>query len=51
MSLLLAVWVLVAPGEDWSWTITGGPFSSYEQCEAGRAERLDRGHVICTRLR
>ena len=46
MSLGLALWILVAPAADWSWTILDGPFDSAVRCEA----RLDADHTLCARL-
>ncbi len=51
MSLALALWILVAPTPDWSWTILDGPFESAETCEARQEARLDAGRTMCVRLR
>ena len=50
MSLGLALWILVAPAADWSWTILDGPFDSAVWCEARREARLDADHTLCARL-
>jgi hypothetical protein len=50
MSLGLALWILVAPAADWSWTILDGPFDSAVRCEARREARLDADHTLCARL-
>src|SRR4030095_335869 len=40
MSLGLALWILVAPAADWSWTILDGPFDLAVRCDARREARL-----------
>jgi hypothetical protein len=50
MSLALALWILVAPAADWSWTILDGPFESAGTCERRRGARLDAEHTVCARL-
>ena len=50
MSLGLALWILVAPAADWSWTILDGPFDSAVTCEARRGARLDADNTLCARL-
>ena len=50
MSLGLALWILVAPAADWSWTILDGPFDSVVSCEARRGARLDTNNTLCARL-
>ena len=50
MSLRLALWILVAPAADWSWTILDGPFDSAVRCEARREARLDADRTLCARL-
>jgi hypothetical protein len=50
MSLALALWILVAPTADWSWTILDGPFDSAMTCEARREARLDASNTLCARL-
>jgi hypothetical protein len=50
MSLALALWILVAPASDWSWTILDGPFESAPTCERRRGARLDAEHTVCARL-
>jgi len=50
MSLGLALWILVAPAADWSWTILDGPFDSAVRCEARRESRLDADYTLCSRL-
>jgi hypothetical protein len=50
MSLGLALWILVAPAADWSWTILDGPFDSAVRCEARRESRLDSEYILCARL-
>jgi len=50
MSLGLALWILVAPAADWSWTIVDGPFDSVVTCEARRGARLDADNTLCARL-
>jgi hypothetical protein len=50
MSLAMALWILVAPAADWSWTILDGPFDSAVRCEARRGTRLDAEHTLCARL-
>jgi len=50
MSLGLALWILVVPAADWSWTILDGPFDSAVSCEARRGARLDADNTLCARL-
>jgi hypothetical protein len=50
MSLALALWILVAPAADWSWTILDGPFESAGTCERRRGARLDADYTVCARL-
>ena len=35
------VWILVVPGEDWSWMIIAGPWDSPEPCAHARLEHDD----------
>jgi hypothetical protein len=50
MGLTLALWILVAPAADWSWTILDGPFDSAASCEMRRGARLDANNTLCARL-
>lgn len=50
MNLALALWILLAPAADWSWTILDGPFESAMTCEARREARLDADTTLCARL-
>jgi hypothetical protein len=50
MSVTLALWILVAPAADWSWTILDGPFDSAVSCETRRGARLDANSTLCARL-
>jgi hypothetical protein len=50
MSLALALWIVVIPAADWSWTIVNVPFDSAVTCEARRGARLDANHTLCARL-
>jgi len=50
MNLGLAIWILLAPAADWSWTILDGPFESAKTCEARREARLDANSTLCARL-
>jgi hypothetical protein len=50
MSLALALWILVVPAADWSWTILDGPFESAVTCEARRGARLDADYTLCAKL-
>jgi len=50
MNLGLAIWILLAPAADWSWTILDGPFESAKTCEARREARLDANNTLCARL-
>jgi hypothetical protein len=40
------MWLLLAPGEDWTWTIVGG-YDSQGDCERAKQERMD-GPLLCT---
>jgi hypothetical protein len=50
MSVTLALWILVAPAANWSWTILDGPFDSVVSCETRRGTRLDANNTLCARL-
>jgi hypothetical protein len=50
MSLALALWILVAPAGEWSWTILDGPFESAGTCERRRGTRLDADQTVCAKL-
>ena len=50
MSFTLALWILVAPAADWSWTILDGPFDSAMSCETRRGARLDANNTLCATL-
>ena len=50
MSVTLALWILVAPAANWSWTILDGPFDSAVSCETRRGARLDANNTLCARL-
>lgn len=41
-----AFWLLLAPGENWTWTIVGG-HDLYEACEEARGERPDGDYLVC----
>jgi hypothetical protein len=42
----LAFWLLLAPGEDWTWVIVGG-HELHSGCEQARAARLDGDNLVC----
>ena len=42
----LAFWLLLAPGDDWTWVIVGGD-DLHSGCEQARAARLDGDHLVC----
>ncbi len=44
--LIVAMWLLLAPGEDWTWTIVGG-YDSRDDCEGARRERMD-APLLCS---
>jgi hypothetical protein len=45
----LSFWLLLSPGEGWTWVIIGG-YESRTQCEARRAEHLLHPyHLVCAR--
>jgi hypothetical protein len=42
----LAFWLLLAPGENWTWVIVGGHDVQHD-CEEARNERLDGDYLMC----
>jgi len=42
----LAFWLLLSPGENWTWVIVGG-HDVQEGCEQARIERLDGDYLMC----
>jgi len=42
----LAFWLLLAPGDHWTWVIVGGQ-QSHESCEDERTARLDGDYLVC----
>ena len=42
----LAFWLLLAPGENWTWVIVGG-HDVQHACEEARNERLDGDYLVC----
>ena len=42
----LAFWLLLAPGDDWTWVIVGGQ-ELREHCEELRKSRLDGDYLVC----
>jgi hypothetical protein len=42
----LAFWLLLSPGENWTWVIVGG-HEQQQDCEQARNERLDGDHLLC----
>ncbi len=42
----LAFWLLLAPGEDWTWVIVDG-HELHSGCEKQRAARLDGDNLVC----
>jgi hypothetical protein len=42
----LAFWLLLAPGENWTWVIVGG-HELHSGCEQERAARLDGDRLVC----
>jgi hypothetical protein len=42
----LAFWLLLAPGENWTWVIVGG-HDVQRACEEARNERLDGDYLVC----
>ena len=45
----LAFWLLLAPGENWTWVIVGG-HESREACEQARNARLDGDRLVCASI-
>ena len=41
-----AFWLLLAPGDDWTWVIVGGD-DMESGCEQARAARLDGDNLVC----
>jgi hypothetical protein len=41
-----AFWLLLSPGENWTWVIVGGHERQLE-CEQARNERLDSDYLVC----
>ena len=46
MNVGFAFWLLLAPGEDWTWVIVGG-HELHSGCEKERAARLDGDNLVC----
>jgi len=46
--IVLAIWLLIAPGSGWSWIIIDFA-ESKAHCETKRSERLDRGNLLCVK--
>jgi hypothetical protein len=42
----LAFWLLLSPGDNWTWVIVGG-HDSRQGCEEVRSARLDGDRLIC----
>jgi len=42
----LAFWLLLAPGENWTWVIVSG-HELHSGCEKQRAARLDGDNLVC----
>ena len=42
----MAFWLLLAPGENWTWVIVGG-HDVQHACEEARNERLDGDFLVC----
>ena len=42
----LAFWLLLAPGENWTWVIVGGD-DLQSGCEQARVARLDGDYLLC----
>ena len=42
----LAFWLLLSPGENWTWVIVGG-HDAQEGCEQARIDRLDGDYLVC----
>ena len=42
----LAFWLLLSPGENWTWVIVGG-HEAQHACEQARNERLDGEYLVC----
>jgi hypothetical protein len=42
----LAFWLLLAPGENWTWVIVGG-HEMQHACEQARNDRLDGDYLVC----
>jgi len=45
----LAFWLLLAPGDRWTWVIVGGA-DSHDGCEEARLTRLDTEYLICASI-
>jgi len=46
IKIVLAFWLLLAPGENWTWIIVGG-HDGLPACEQERNERLDGDYLVC----
>ena len=46
VKVALVFWLLLAPGENWSWVIVGG-HDSRDACEEERTTRLDGDQLVC----
>jgi hypothetical protein len=45
----LTFWLLLAPGENWTWVIVGG-HESRDACEQARNARLDGDRLVCASI-
>lgn len=45
----LAFWLMLTPGDRWSWVIVGG-HDSRDDCEHARLIRPDRDYLVCAAL-
>ena len=46
VKIALVFWLLLAPGENWTWVIVGG-HDSQDACEEDRSARLDGDQLFC----
>ena len=44
-----AFWLLLSPGENWTWVIVGGHERQHD-CEQARNERLDSDYLVCAAM-
>lgn len=50
VKIALVFWLLLAPGENWTWVIVGG-HETQHACEQERSMRLDGEQLLCASAR